>query len=211
MGLLSTLRKHRQEKKAMEKAAKVRAKAQVKADAELEKRKETYLRKTAKQVRKIDAKEMKARRKHEQKMAQSALEQLKEGRFNSKNVARYAVAVRVATPVAIPLMYRLLTQLRGAAEATTASRVGVSAASLAKYGGEDSNAAAYRARIDAVRDSLGKGVPSGFAKDIDERMDDLENAVENTSSMSEGQAHRVLSSVGKELDLVETQIAAKQS
>ncbi|HIW96175.1 MAG TPA: hypothetical protein H9867_06810 [Candidatus Corynebacterium gallistercoris] len=211
MGLFSTLRKRRQEKKAMEKAAKVRAKAQVKADAQLEKRKEAYLQKTAKQVRKMDAKEMKARRKHEQKMAQSALEQLKAGRFNSKNVARYAGAARVAAPIAIPLAYRLLTQLRGASEATTANRAGVSTASLAKYGGEGSGAAAYRARIDAVRDSLDKGIPSGFAKDIDERMDDLETAVENTSSMSEGQAHRVLSSVGKELDLVEAQIAAKRS
>ena len=191
MGLFSTLRKRRQEKKAMEKAAKVRAKAQVKADAQLEKRKEAYLQKTAKQVRKMDAKEMKARRK--------------------QNVARYAGAARVAAPIAIPLAYRLLTQLRGASEATTANRAGVSTASLAKYGGEGSGAAAYRARIDAVRDSLDKGIPSGFAKDIDERMDDLETAVENTSSMSEGQAHRVLSSVGKELDLVEAQIAAKRS
>ena len=211
MGLFSTLRKRRQEKKAMEKAAKVRAKAQVKADAQLEKRKEAYLQKTAKQVRKIDAKEMKARRKHEQKMAKSAVEQLKAGRFNAQTISRYATASRVAAPIAVPLVYRLLTQLRGATEATAASRAGVNRDALAKYSGQDEAAAAYRARIDQVRDSLDKGVPSGFAKDIDERLDDLDDAVKNSGSMTENQARHVLKSVDRELDLIEAQVSTKKS
>ena len=208
MGLLGTMRKRRMERKAAEKAARYKAKAQVKADAELEKRKEAYLRKTAKQVRKIDAKEMKARRKHEQKMAKSAVEQLKAGRFNAQTISRYANASRVADP---PWLSRLLTQLRGATEATAASRAGVNRDALAKYSGQDEAAAAYRARIDQVRDSLDKGVPSGFAKDIDERLDDLDDAVKNSGSMTENQARHVLKSVDRELDLIEAQVSTKKS
>ena len=56
----------------------------------------------------------------------------------------------------------------------------------------------------------GVRVPTGFAKDISERMDDLDTAVENSRSMNDGQAKRVLRSVSNELDLVEAQIKAKR-
>ena len=40
--------------------------------------------------------------------------------------------------------------------------------------------------------------------------DDLDTAVENSRSMNDGQAKRVLRSVSNELDLVEAQIKAKR-
>ena len=51
---------------------------------------------------------------------------------------------------------------------------------------------------------------SGFAKDVDERMDVLEDAIDNSRDMSDQQTRRVLDSVSNELDLVEAQIATKR-
>ncbi|WP_408924928.1 DUF6474 family protein [Corynebacterium sp. YSMAA1_1_F7] len=207
MGLLSGMRKRRQEKKAIEKAAKVRAKAQVKADSKLEKRKEAYLRKTAKQVRKMDAKELKAQRKHNEKMAKASLEQIKAGRFNSKNVLKVAGAARVAAPFALPLFYRGVTALQEASNDSAARRNGLALKATAEFPADGS---LQQARIKKIRKSLDKGVPAGFAKDISERLDDLDTAIENSRSMNNGQTKRVLRSVSNELDLVESQIKAKR-
>lgn len=207
MGLLSGMRKRRQEKKAIEKAAKVRAKAQVKADSKLEKRKEAYLRKTAKQVRKMDAKELKAQRKHNEKMAKASLEQIKAGRFNSKNVLKVAGAARVAAPFALPLFYRGVTALQEASNGSAARRNGLALKATAEFPADGS---LQQARIKKIRKSLDKGVPAGFAKDISERLDDLDTAIENSRSMNNGQTKRVLRSVSNELDLVESQIKAKR-
>lgn len=207
MGLLSGMRKRRQEKKAIEKAAKVRARAQVKADSKLEKRKEAYLRKTAKQVRKMDAKELKAQRKHNEKMAKASLEQIKAGRFNSKNVLKVAGAARVAAPFALPLFYRGVTALQEASNGSAARRNGLALKATAQFPADGS---LQQARIKKIRKSLDKGVPAGFAKDISERLDDLDTAIENSRSMNNGQTKRVLRSVSNELDLVESQIKAKR-
>ncbi|WP_426705618.1 DUF6474 family protein [Corynebacterium auriscanis] len=206
MGLLSKMRKRRQEKKAAYKAAKLRAKAEAKADAKLEQRKDKYLRKTAKQVRKYDAKELKARRKHEEYMAKNALQQIKAGRFNKNNVARYATALRTAAPAALPLLYRAMVQIQENSEGSRASRSGVTRRSMAAFSGEG---APQRARIKAVRDAVKRGVPNGFAKDIDERLDTLEDAVRNAEAMPPSQQRRMLGSVSTELDLIESQIAEK--
>lgn len=207
MGIIKRLRQRRLERKAAFRAAKVRAKADAKEAAKLEKAKEKYLRKTAKQVRKMDAKERKARRKHEKKMAEASVEQLKAGQFNSQNVLRYISAARVATPVAIPLLYRLLTQLQSGSETSKARRAGVTTADLGAY---PSDGAPQKARIAQIRKSVRNGVASGFAKDVDERMDVLEDAIDNSRDMSDQQTRRVLDSVSNELDLVEAQIATKR-
>ncbi|WP_293790406.1 DUF6474 family protein [uncultured Corynebacterium sp.] len=207
MGLLSGMRKRRQEKKAIQKAAKVRAKAQVKADSKLEKRKEAYLRKTAKQVRKMDAKELKAQRKHNEKMAKASLEQIKAGRFNSKRVLRVVGAARVAAPFAIPLFYRSVTMLQEASNDAAARRMGLTPKANAQFPGDGGM---QQARIKKIRQSLDKSVPGGFAKDISDRLDDLDKAIENSKSMDTGPGKRVLRSVSNELDLVETQLKAKK-
>lgn len=207
MGLLKNLRKRRQEKKAAYRAAKAKALAEAKADAKLQKAKEKYQRKTAKQVRKIDEKELKKRREHDEKMARAAVERAKAGRFNSKNVLRYAAAGRALAPVAIPLAYRAMTQLQnGGAASLSRSVKGSSQDASSGFMGASSS---HSARIEMVRNSVNKGVPSGFAKDINERMDVLDEALKNANSMTKEQARGVLASVSRELDLVEAQVAAK--
>lgn len=206
MGLFKNLRKRRIERKAAFKAAKIRAKVDAKEAAKLEKAKEKYLRKTAKQVRKLDAKELKNRRKHEEQMAKASIEQLKAGRFNSRNVLRFIGASRVAAPVVVPLVYRALTQLQGEGTVTTQAR-GAADSALRSF---PADGAPQRARIKQIQKSVDKGVPSGFAKDVNDRMDVLIEAIDNAGSMGEDQRERVLESVSKELDLVEAQIATKR-
>ncbi len=114
MGLLRSIRKRRAEKRAMYRAAKAKALAEAKASAKLENRKEKYLRKTAKQVRKLESKQLAEYHKHEQKMAQAAIERAKAGRFNAKTVLRYGMAIRALLPVLLPLFYRLQATQRAA-------------------------------------------------------------------------------------------------
>ncbi|KAB1503206.1 hypothetical protein F7230_06655 [Corynebacterium sp. 320] len=204
MGLLSTLRKRRQEKKAVYRAAKAKALAEAKANAKMEKRKEKYLRKTAKQVRKLDAKQLKERREHEENMARAALERAKAGRFNSKTVVRYAVAGRTLAPVLVPLGYRLLTQLQNGGLGGSVSSAAQSSDTVSRFSG---STASHQARIEQARSSIKQGVPSGFAKDVSERLDTLEDALKNARNMSDQQARAVLASVSRELDLVEAEIA----
>lgn len=211
MGLLSTILKRRRQRKALEKAAKFKAKQEVRANAKLEKRKEAYLRKTAKQVRKMDAKQLKERRRHEEKMATAAVQQMRAGRFTARNVMRYTGAARVLAPIAIPLIYRAITQLQGYEERSVAHRAGVKTSKLAKFQGRNT-AASERARIEALRKQLDdKRIPSGFAKDINDRLDDLDNAASNAQSMNAEQAERVLESIRYELNLVDQELVTKLS
>ena len=207
MGLLKNMRKRRQEKKAAYRAAKAKALAEAKADAKLQKAKEKYQRKTAKQVRKMDKKETKKRRQHEEKMAQAAVERAKAGRFNSKNVIRYATAGRALSPVLIPLAYRAVTQLQDGGVSGVLSRATNSnSETTSRFTGASSS---HAARIDMVRNSVNRSGSAGFAKDINDRMDVLDNALNNAHSMTKEQARNVLASVSRELDMVEEQIAAK--
>lgn len=209
MGLLSTLRNRRQEKKAQLRAAKVRAQAETKANAKLEKAKDKYLRKTAKQVRKTDAKELKTRRKHEEKMAKVALEQIKAGNFNGANVTRYVGAARLAVPALLPLLYRGMTQMQAAGEKDTAKRAGVTPASMAAY---SSDGAVQKARIKKLRkEADDSSLPRGFAKDVEDRLDDLDEAVDSTRVMNNAQTEHALKAVDRELDLVRDQMKIKRS
>ena len=108
---------------------------------------------------------------------------------------------------AIPLFYRGMTALQEASNSSAARRSGLATKATAQFPGDGG---LQQARIKKFRKSLDDGVPTGFAKDISERMDDLDKAVENSRSMNDGQAKRVLRSVSNELDLVEAQIKAKR-
>lgn len=208
MGLLKKLRNRRIEKKAAYRAAKAKALAEAKANAKLQRAKEKYQRKTIKQVRKIDAKELKRHRKHDEKMARAAVERARAGRFNSKNVLRYATAGRALAPVAIPLVYRALVQLqKGSTTSGSFSRTSTGGGAGNVMRGAGSS---HAARIQKVRKSVTKSVPAGFAKDINERMDVLEDALKNADTMTKQQAQDVLASISRELDLVEAQVEAKQ-
>lgn len=201
MGVVSSARRRRYERKAAYKAAKVQARTEARESAKLDRRKEEYLQKTAKKVRKENARELKARRKHNEKMAKSTVEQIKAGRFNASTMLRYTGALRILLPVAIPLAYRAMTQL---------SQGSTGRGTPAEFSNFVGAGAPQRARIADLRYRIDHGnVPSGFAKDATARLDELEKSLNNASGMSDSQTSNLTSSVSTELDLLDREFSEK--
>ncbi|MGO1950234.1 MAG: DUF6474 family protein [Mycobacteriaceae bacterium] len=204
MGVFSSARRRRHEKKATYKAAKVQAKTEAREYAKLDAKKEQYLQKMARKVRKQDAKQLKSQHKHDEKMATATVEKIKAGRFNASNVLRYTGALRLLLPVVIPLAYRGLTQFSQGKGALSGLKGSGANASFVGVG------APQRARIADLRSRIERGdVPSGFTKDATERLDELENSLDNASGMSDSQVSNLTSSVSTELDLFDRQLAEK--
>jgi hypothetical protein len=201
MGILSSARRRRHEKRASYKAAKVQARTEARETAKLDRKKEQYLQKMARKVRKQNSRDLKAQRKHDAKLAEATVQQLKAGRFNSKTVLRYTGAIRVLLPVAIPLVYRAFTQL---------SQQGTGKGTTAEFSNFVGVGAPQRARIADMRLRLAHGnLPEGFVKDANARLDELENSLDNASGMSGSQTSNLTSSVSTELDLLDRQFAEK--
>lgn len=112
MGLLKAIRKGRAAAKAEAKAAKARVRAEVKHNAKTKLKRDKLMAKMEKTLLKEEKKGLKAKRKHEREMAKNQLAQLEAGRFNKKTVKRYAGAARVALPLLLPLVYRVVTEVR---------------------------------------------------------------------------------------------------
>jgi multidrug efflux pump subunit AcrA (membrane-fusion protein) len=201
MGILTSARQRRHEKRASYKAAKVQARTEARETAKLDRKKEEYLQKMARKVRKQDARDLKAQRKHDAKLAEATVQQLKAGRFNAKTMLRYTGAVRVLLPVAIPLVYRAFTQL---------SQQGTGRGTTAEFSNFVGVGAPQRARIADMRLRLShRKLPAGFVKDANARLDELENSLDNASGMSASQTSNLTSSVSTELDLLDRQFAEK--
>lgn len=203
MGILSSARRRRHEKRASYKAAKVQARTEARETAKLDRKKQDYLEKMARKVRKEESHNLKAERKHDAKLAQATVEQIKAGRFNAKTVVRYTGALRVLLPVAIPLAYRAFTQLSQRSS-------GAGRGATAEFSNFVGVGAPQRARIADLRTRIDRGnVPDGFAKDANARLDELENSLDNASGMSDSQTNNLTSSVSTELDLLDRQFAEK--
>ncbi|APT93445.1 hypothetical protein CPHO_11700 [Corynebacterium phocae] len=207
MGLLKTLRKSRSLAKADAKAAKTRAKAEVKAHSAHKARQQKLLAKYERDLLKTEEKGLKARRKHEHKLAKRELDKIKEGHFNAKTIKRYAGAARLAAPLLLPLLYRGITAAREVFEARRAERAGVSKERLAFFSGEG---APLKARVDGIRESLEKlDVPTGFKRDIRERLDEIDAAIDNAEFMEPEQRRRAHSSISGEITNVSMEIHQK--
>lgn len=201
MGVFSSARRRRHEKKAAYKAAKVQARTEARELAKLDRQKEDYLQKMARKVRKQNTREIKEQRKHDAKLAQATVQQIKAGRFSAKTVVRYTGALRVLIPVAVPLIYRGFTQLSQGTSGRSAT---------AEFSNFVGVGAPQRARIADLRTRIERAkLPSGFAKDANERLDQLENSLDNASGMSESQTDNLTASVSTELDLLDRQFAEK--
>lgn len=204
MGIFKSIRRRRQEKKARYKAAKIQATTQAKAQAKLEKQKEKYIQKTAKQVRKLDNKEIKARRKHEEKLANTALKQIHARRFTSKNVLRYTIALRSLMPVLVPLAYRAINQFQSFMESSSARQLGVKPSRLAAHSG---HSALLKARIEQLQEkNKNSSLSKGLQKDIADRLDSLSTALDNSESMSQQQMLSVHHSISTDLDRIDAEI-----
>lgn len=189
MSLLKKFRKSRRAAKAELKAAKTKAKAEVKSADKARKRQQKLLANQEKQLVKSEEKGLKQRRKHELKLAKTELEKLRAGRFNTDNVKRYAGAARTAAPLLLPLLYRAIVSGRQQFEQSRAKKAGVTTDQLASFAG---HGASIKARTQGIRNTLDENgsLPAGFKRDIKERLDDLDAAVDNAELMTQiGRAH----------------------
>ena len=205
MSILKKFRKSRRAAKAELKAAKTKVKAEVKSADKARKRQQKLLANQGKQLVKSEEKGLKQRRKHELKLAKTELEKLRAGRFNTDNVKRYAGAARTAAPLLLPLLYRAIVSGRQQFEQSRAKKAGVTTDQLASFAG---HGASIKARTQGIRNTLDENgsLPAGFKRDIKERLDDLDAAVDNAELMTPQQRRRAHSSINREIDMVTQEI-----
>lgn len=207
MGIMKKIRKARREARAEIKAAKTRAKAEVKAADKAKHRQQKLLAKQEKALIKSEEKGLKKRRQHEYKIAKKELERIKQGRFNKDNVKRYAGALRTAAPLLLPLIYRGITAAQREVEKKRAQKAGVSAEQLASFSG---HGAPLKARTAGIRNSLKDAqLPAGFKRDVKERLNELDSAIDNAEYMTDQQRQRAHRSISGEIDSLNDEIQAK--
>lgn len=204
MGIVKTLRKNRARAKAELKAAKTRAKAEIKHASKDRVHQQKLLAKQEQNLLKAEKKGLKAKRKHELKLAKAELAKREAGRINKDNVSRYIGVARMVAPIVLPLIYRGATQAQQLLNQRRAQRLGVSTDQLSAFAG---HGAALKARITGVRNSLeGTDLPRGFVLDAQERLDELDKAVDNAEFMTPEQRRRAHRSISDDLDLLTGQI-----
>lgn len=202
MGVFSTLRRRRYEKKAAYKAAKVRAKATAKAQAKLDKNAEKYLRKTTGKIRKAELKDAKAQRKQDGKLAEALVAQAKNRGPSAKKALGALGMARVLVPVALPLIYRGLNQLNRVPAGQGLFRTDAGAA----FTGED---AVLRARIADLRNRLtGGGVPEKFRADATARLGKVADSLDRATAGSGEVPSTLRSSAAAELDSLDRELDA---
>lgn len=198
MSIVKKIRKARAEARAQAKAAKARARAEVKANSKNERRQQKLLAKQEKDLLKSEQKGLKKRRNHEYKMAKNELEKIRQGRFNSDNIKRYASAARTAAPLLLPLIYRGYVALRDKNEKRQANKAGVTQEQMSKFAGHGAD---LKARTAGIRNSLeNTDLPAGFKRDVHERLDELDAAIDNAEFMTPQQRRQAHKAINSEID-----------
>lgn len=204
MGIFEAIRKGRAKTKAEIQAAKVRARSEAKEEAKLQLKREQLLQKFEKDLLKEERKGLKAKRRHERRMAENTLEQLRAGRLNAGTFKRYAGLARVALPVMLPLIYRAITAGREQVVDARARRIGVSAEELARFSGHGAD---LKARIDGINRTLNKDcLPGGFVRDVEDRLAELHTATDNAEFMTPEQRRRAHATISRDIDAVTQEI-----
>ena len=194
MGIFEAIRKSRAKTRAEIQAAKVRARSEAKEEAKLQLKREQLLQKFEKDLLK----------EHERRMAENTLEQLRAGRLNAGTFKRYAGLARVALPVMLPLIYRAITAGREQVVDARARRVGVSADELARFSGHGAD---LKARIDGINRTLNRDqLPSGFIRDVEDRLAELHTATDNAEFMTPEQRRRAHATISRDIDAVTQEI-----
>ncbi|QMV84359.1 hypothetical protein HW450_08240 [Corynebacterium hindlerae] len=207
MGVFESMRKARAKTKAEVKAAKARAKAEVKAAQKAKVRQEKLLAKQEHKLLKAESKGLKAKRKQELKLAKTELARVQAGRFNKAKVQRYLGTARMLTPILLPLIYKASTQIREAITKQRAQKAGISAAEMSQFAG---HGASLKARIAGMRKNLEDApIARGFKIDADERLNELDKAVDNAEFMTPEQRRRAHRSITSDLDALAGQIQDK--
>lgn len=209
MGIWKSIRAARTKRKAEIKAAKARARQEVKSAAKLELKKDKFLASQEKRLLKEEKKGQKVQRKHELQLAKAELAKRQAGRFNKDRVVRYTTAARAIAPFLVPLVYRGVTAAREQINSSRAQKLGITTEELSKFAG---HGASLKARIAGMRKSVSvSSLPKGFVKDVNDRLDELNAAVDNAEFMTPEHRIRTHRSITKDLDALASQIQDKIS
>ncbi|SDL98742.1 hypothetical protein SAMN04488535_1478 [Corynebacterium mycetoides] len=213
MGIIETIRKNRAKTKAEIKAAEVRARQLAKNEAKQERRTAKLLEKAEKRLINEEKKGLKRKRKHEKKLAETHLKRIEQSGLTQKKAKNYVGAARVLIPVLLPLAYKAMTSYQQRRIESRASSLGLSSQDLSRYSGRG---AELRARIDALRGRTDKlhddsALSSSFIKDVEVRLDELEQAVRNAERLNPEQQRLAHMSIEKELNDVTGEIQEKSS
>ena len=213
MGIIETIRKNRAKTKAEIKAAEVRARQLAKNEAKQEHRTAKLLEKAEKRLINEEKKGLKRKRKHEKKLAETHLKRIEQSGLTQKKAKNYVGAARVLIPVLLPLAYKAMTSYQQRRIESRASSLGLSSQDLSRYSGRG---AELRTRIDALRGRTDKlhddsALSSSFIKDVEVRLDELEQAVRNAERLNPEQQRLAHMSIEKELNDVTGEIQEKSS
>ena len=92
-------------------------------------------------------------------------------------------------------------------EKKRAQKAGVTADQLASFSG---HGAPLKARTAGIRNSLKEAnVPVGFKRDVKERLNELDSAIDNAEYMTDQQRQRTHRSISGEIDSINAEIQAK--
>lgn len=212
-------RKAKRETKRAEKKDALAAKA-AKRDRKGEKALSKQERATLKREAKLAAKDRKAAekidaagRKHEYQVAEMELKKLEGAKLGKEDVQRWLSLAKVATPVLLPLAYKLVSNLQGSDKSAGPGSVDLEAAGIHATG----PGAALGGRIVRLEQTLGQlDVSRGDDREIKDfvaatrsRLKDLRTAVETAESTPTAQRREVHSAISGELDRVNKDVFAR--
>lgn len=213
-------RKDRREQKRLKKQdaiAQKTARRDRKAEAALAKNERATLKREAKLVakdRKLADKIDKAGRKHEYQLAQMELQKIEAGKFGQKDIKRWLDVAKVATPVLLPLLYKVVSNAQGPSD----KPAGVGAVDLKAHGitatGPGAALGARIVRLEQTLDELqasrgGEQDVADFLASTRTRLTDLKAAVEAAETTPTAQRREVHSAISGELDRVNKDILAR--
>lgn len=204
MGIMKALFKARAQRAAEIKAAKVRARQEVKSAAKLELKKSKLLARQEQKLLKDERKTLKSKRKHELKLAEAQLAQIKAGRFNTKNVLRYSAAARALAPVILPLIYKGIVTLREYNATKQTAQLAIPTPNSQSTNSDDGQ---LNSRISQLEKTLRQyKLPTGFRKNAEARLKELRFAVSNATYFSAEKQSGVHRAIAADLDQIEKEI-----
>lgn len=232
MGLLSSRRASRVQRKAEakirkaeEKAVKTRVQLEAKVGAHEEaKRHKKALKaehKYAMKAHKAERKTTKNAGKAQQKTAAAEAKTIaaqakaaeKQGILSPAKIRRYLTVGRIVAPIAGPILYRGAIAARAEITALQARRAGVPAATLTQFGGPS---AALRARIAAAQDSVHKAgaadaspESTAFVNAMLGRLNNLVVAADAADTMPPAQRRAAQRAIGSELTAIDNDLLAR--
>ncbi|MBB1031975.1 hypothetical protein G6027_14005, partial [Dietzia sp. SLG310A2-38A2] len=174
------------------------------------KREAKFLAKDRKAAEKIEA----AGRRHEYQLAEMELKKLEGTKLGKEDVQRWLNLAKVATPVLLPMVYKLVSNAQGSADKSAgAGAVDLKAAGIDATG----PGAALGARIVRLEQTLdqlevgrrGDRQVEDFIASTRTRLKDLRTAVETAETTPTSQRREVHSAISGELDRVNKDVLAR--